>query len=536
MAFAAGAARNEDAPVRTLEQDVGAPADEPPLPVDHDDLDPALARWLVAGCTVVLTGLVLWRLGDKSFWQDEAYTWSTVQRDWGAFVTLVREAESQNLLYSLFMWVWVRIGDTEGFLRLPSAVCVIAAVPAMYLAGRALATRTAGVVAALLFAINANATEFGQEARAYALMMLLAALSIAGFAETVRRPTRRSYLLWVVPSALISYAHPYAIFVVVAELTTLVWYRKVGPIPPAIKRGTVVIGVTAMPMFLLLATQGESRSLLGLPPWYDAVRYVTGLVGKGSLRLIALWGAVGLFGLWRVTRRWRTASPFERWQLAAPWTLMIVTLGVCVASGIALQVFTPRHVLPALPAVVLTVAISLCEITSRKLFVAVLAVMVAMGLTGVWKWYYGRPKQNWREATAYVLEEAAPGDLVVFVDDQARIDFEYYARDDEAQRDALVPAFPDAPWDAWGTGDQKLEVPSAREIRAMDGAEGEIWVVLGGSARTEKRLRHRDLKSVREKFDDGLDEHARRSERKFHDSVSVFRYPRLERTGSSTES
>src|SRR3954470_16317232 len=172
----------------------------------------------VLGLSAALLAMVLFHLGAKSLWQDEAYTWSAVSRSFGDYVALLRGAESQNVLYSVLMFGWVHVGDSETMLRLPSAVFAVCTVPAMYFAGRALFDRRVGLVAALLFTVNANALEFGQEARAYSLAILLSTLSIGGFATEVRQPSRRSWWLWVAPSTLLVFTHPYGLFVVAAEL------------------------------------------------------------------------------------------------------------------------------------------------------------------------------------------------------------------------------------------------------------------------------------------------------------------------------
>ncbi|MDQ1521388.1 MAG: mannosyltransferase, partial [Actinomycetota bacterium] len=442
----------------------------------------ARTRAAVLGLTAAQAAMVLFDLGAKSVWQDEAYTWSAVSRSWSGFVALVRGTESQNLLYSGLMFLWVRVGDTEAFLRLPSAVFAILTVPAMYLAGRALFDRRVGVVAALLFAVNANAVQFGQEARAYTLAMLLGALSIAGFATAVRRPSRKAWFGWVVPSALLIFTHPYAIFVVVAELTSLLFLRPLGAARRRFATGALVIGLVAAPMLVLLATQEDSTSTAGLPPAAESARYVTGLFGKAGMPLVLAWLALLAYGAWATVRAWPSASRVTRWQLATVWCLPLVTISLVGAIALALDVLRPPHVLIALPAFVLAGAASLCRVRSHRWFVGTIALIVALSLVGVVKWDVSRPKQGWRAATAYVLEHASPGDAVVFAADIGRIPFEYYARHDR-RRDALVPAYPAAPWGTWGTGDQHNVFPGPRDMARISATNRRIWIVMAAAKR-----------------------------------------------------
>src|SRR5262249_49448344 len=162
------------------------------------------------------------------------------------FVHLVRKSESQNLLYAVLMWGWDRVGDTEAWLRFPSAVFAVLTVPSVYLAGKSLFDRKVGLVAATLFTVNANAVQYGQEARAYMMAMLFGSLSIAGFAMIVREPSRRATWLWIVSSALLVYTHPWALFLVAAELVSLFFLRPPEGVWRRFRTGIIVIAVVGL--------------------------------------------------------------------------------------------------------------------------------------------------------------------------------------------------------------------------------------------------------------------------------------------------
>jgi uncharacterized membrane protein len=59
---------------------------------------------------------------------------------------------------------------------------------------------------------------YAQEARAYALMLLLALWSCELFVRLIERPpTRRREVAYVIVTALLLYAHLYGIFVIAAQ-------------------------------------------------------------------------------------------------------------------------------------------------------------------------------------------------------------------------------------------------------------------------------------------------------------------------------
>ena len=68
--------------------------------------------------------------------------------------------------------------DNEFFLRVPSAVLGVLTVPLVYALGRTIGGARLAAVAALFFAIAPFQIRYAQEARMYALLTFLAALTM----------------------------------------------------------------------------------------------------------------------------------------------------------------------------------------------------------------------------------------------------------------------------------------------------------------------------------------------------------------------
>jgi hypothetical protein len=198
------------------------------------------------------------------------------------------------------------------------------------------------------------------------------------------------------------------------------------------------------------------------------------------------------------------------------------------------EVITPRHVLTALPGLVLLGAITLGGLAARRWFVTATAVLVVLSLLGVAKWEFGRPKGDWRAATADVVDAARAGDAVVFLDDQARIAFEYYLRDDEVGRRRLVPAYPEEPWGEWGTGDQRIELPTTARTAAIAREHDRIWAVVRLSIYDDPHFRDDEL-IRRGDPPPGLvfPVHVLAESRTYDGDVAVYRYDASKRTDGS---
>jgi 4-amino-4-deoxy-L-arabinose transferase-like glycosyltransferase len=182
---------------------------------------------LVALAGIVLLGALL-RFGTldlQSYRYDEAVTVGRVLHpDLFSTLSAVTHSESTPPLYYLLAWVWSRpFGTGEVWMRSLSALAGTASIAVVYLGAVALPLpRRAGLIAAAAVAVSPVLIWFSQDARAYALVFLLTALSFLFFARARRGSAPRDLAWWAVFSALAIATHYFAGFVVAAEGALLI--------------------------------------------------------------------------------------------------------------------------------------------------------------------------------------------------------------------------------------------------------------------------------------------------------------------------
>jgi len=186
----------------------------------------AASPHLVALAGIVLLGAVLRfaTLDLQSYRYDEAVTVGRVLQP-SLFETLssVPRSESTPPLYYLVAWLWSRpFGTGEVWMRSLSALAGTASILVVYLGTVALPLpRRAGLIAAAMVAVSPVLIWFSQDARAYALVFLLTALSFLFFARARRSGARRDLAWWAAFSALALATHYFAGLVVAAEAVLL---------------------------------------------------------------------------------------------------------------------------------------------------------------------------------------------------------------------------------------------------------------------------------------------------------------------------
>jgi mannosyltransferase len=385
-----------------------------------DRLDAGGDRWSTAIVCVLLfaisLALGLYRIGHKSVWYDEAVSISAASGPIDAAWRYVTVRESNGALYHAVLWGWVHlVGIGEGAVRALSASFAAATVPILFLIGRRLFSWHVGVAAAILLSLQGFLVQYAQEARMYALAMLLATGASYLFLSAVSGRSRLGWLWYALALAAGVYAHLLVALVGAAHLAWLLAVRRdrLG----VLWRSFALAAALCVPMLVTVVTRPG-------PLWMstttvDSARYVVTELVSGGWPIVDIFeGFVVLAAVLAFTRR----SPSLGFSLA--WLLFPIGLMLLLATQRPLV--SPRYVLTSLPALALTAAAAAFALRPRLLQTGLLVLLVGTSLFGLVGWYTGEPKPNWRSATVYVTGSATPTDAVLFYPAIVRAPFVYY--------------------------------------------------------------------------------------------------------------
>jgi uncharacterized membrane protein len=416
------------------------------------------AFWIVAGLTVLAAVLRFATLGVQSYHHDEIVTASRVLRDgfWHA-MDAVGFSESAPPLYYALAWLWTQVtGTGEVGLRSFSALAGVATVPIVYLLAAELTTpptglkrpyigrfrpvggsRT-GIVAAALVAVNPMLVWYSQEARAYSLLVLLTSLSLLYFVRALDVPSlgrpfeplgdgtsgrRRDLILWGVFSGLALATHYFAVFAIVVEAVWLLHRRG----REAARGAGIVVafGLALAPLAIHQMSYGHAEWIanhtLGHRLWELGVAFSVGEIGDIVARperpLLALVPAAAmLVALSLLALRGERG---ER-RAAAPM-LAIATVAVAIPLALALldsgkDYVLARNLLPALPALLVAVAVGLTLRRARRAGAILAAALVAYSL-GFSVWASLSPalqRPGWDAVASTLGEPTTPRAMVTW--------------------------------------------------------------------------------------------------------------------------
>lgn len=391
--------------------------------------------------TFLGTLLRVYRVGDQGFWIDEVFmiTMAT-ERSLSELLFVVPQFEPHPPLYNVFMWAWVGIfGTSEIAMRSSSVLFSIATIPLVYLLVRRLFGRsTTGIVGAFV-AVSPFQIWYAQEARMYALLVLLTVASfylLVGLTESYTRRTASGY---VVVGVALAYLHIYGLFVLLAQVLFL-GLQYIGETDAEVRPLRRLVGIygsiglltspwTGLLLHRLIAPEqypADAAAWLQ-PPEPDVLFEAFSLLSFGVTqmtrpynvlshppRLFLLVVAVPLVVLVGLKSMGEFQTERSELRLVLLW-LLVPMLVPFVISVTVRPIFQLRYIIVAAPAFLILVVRGIQSRSSMPVRYG-LVVLILTGMVVPLPGYYTEPhKDQWDDAAAYVSENAEPGDVVIVV-------------------------------------------------------------------------------------------------------------------------
>lgn len=419
---------------------------------------------LVVLAVLLATSLVLRLpfLGSMSLWLDEIWSIGTSRMPWRSVLWVITHQDSNASLYYALLHAWMRLGSGEAAVRSLSVLLGVATLPVLYMLGNRLLGKPAGFIASLLLAVNQFHIAASQEARSYSLLVLLITISTLLFVRCIERPLGRNWLGYVLASVLAIYAHVFAVLVLASHLASVLFLRRQEVPWKKLLASTAMIGALASPVGILILNRMQEPSAplawVHKPTFGTVCRVFWSLSGGTfglrsalvvGMLLTTSYFVVCLIALLDGMKVWRASGrSFAAWRLGLPFSCLMIPITLSLAVSFVKPVFVDRYLIICLPALTLMAAKGIQSIKPRWSAVAVAASIASLAIVATVPYYQFRShNREWKTATGYILEQAQPGDAIIFFVAPGRLLFDYYRRGEYRGSDAtlnvLYPEFGD---------------------------------------------------------------------------------------------
>ena len=337
----------------------------------HDRSPVGVGIALVA-MTMAGTFLRVLYLGRKSYWWDEVATVQICSSPWPEFWGWLWRREANMTLYYLLVRGWLHFGDSEATVRLLSVVFSVVSIPVIYfVAVRAFGNRRSGLFAALLLSVNTADIAYAQEARSYALLVLLCLLSLFFFLR-LQEPGTGNMIAYSAVSALAVYTHFFAVFFLAGQWSSLLWLRAHSA---RWKQFLWPIGFTVVlisPALYYMAFHNSRQFAPTTPVQFkDLVRLLYFLTAdKGRFHKVLAFLYLLCCGVavrhWLLARR-DDPDSMQSWSTVVMLCCLVIPAGLPFLLSFRMPMFAMHYLLICLPALVLLAAEGLAEVPIRCL-------------------------------------------------------------------------------------------------------------------------------------------------------------------------
>ncbi len=446
--------------------------------------------WAVPALLTALAALTfVWEIGDRSLWLDEATSVTFARR----FVTDFPVFSDYNMtLYYGLLYVWTNlgVGESEAAVRLLSAIFATASVPILYGLTRRLFGPGTAALAALLLIVNAFVVYYAQETRGYALLMLLTVSGAWLVLRAIERPTWPRWAAFAIVAVLAMYTHFFAGPVLVAFAVFAVLVRGPRGLAGWASVAATGILVSTLPLGVAIIARGACQidylPELSVATLAVALQEVTGDQGLGrpedqaflfGSALLATYAVLVGIGVFAGIRAIRTRAAERDGYLLAILALFVPIGLVIVTSALVTPVLAPRYLIILAPWLALIAALGIEAVRPRWMGTILGVGLIVLSVAGTLHLYSLPGREEWRTVASVILDDAQPGDGVIFYTSSGEKPFAYYTRRDDAV--ARAPVQIELPSDNACRIDERYESRLLAGLARVDPLYHQrIWVVL----------------------------------------------------------
>lgn len=389
---------------------------------------------------VVGTVAAVVRLDKRALWLDEAYTLGAVHQ----LRSAVPKTSGTMSLYYGVLRAWFLVSESVWWMRFLSVVVAVAAIAVVVVLVRRLLDDRAAVVTGVLVALSPMWWTYAREARAYAFVMALVALTwLAVDRGTDPDEPHAARWWWAHTAACVALplCHGLTALQLLPQLVVVVVAGAGRTTLLRAARG-VAIACTITAVLARTASDevGNWVDPLGWNQvWFTFERFLQReeVLTWGLLAVLAAGVVVGFVAAARADDRRARARALVPFLWGAAPMLLLAALSVARPS------YVPRYIVGCVPGLALLMWLPIARLAAwKRIGGAVLALAVGATLTYGLVDLQTRPLDGWRLAAQRVAADIQPGDTILLSrEETTRPPFEAAWRDvDPAAPARLLPS------------------------------------------------------------------------------------------------
>ncbi|MES2131306.1 MAG: glycosyltransferase family 39 protein [Bacteroidota bacterium] len=390
-------------------------------------------HYFLTSIILVSTFLRIYHIDFQSLWVDEINTMAQATPYQGfreTYKSLLATDLQPPLYFYILKYLFRIFGYTTLVMRLFSAFLGIAGVWAIYLLGKEIFNKKAGLLAAAILCLNIFHIHYSQEGRPYAFLTLFAILSFYRLCRYIKNPSYKNVIIYSVFACLMLYGHPFGLFALLSQYCIIFYYFVLYDVKKRIallKHGAISILITSIlyiPAIPLLASAANVDSFwIELPGKNEFANILSQYFGDSEIILSIVYLSLIIFfirmfnetGKYNKLIRADDSNYINSYIILIPWITACIVIPL-IRSYLKVPMIIPRYLIIVLPAVILIISIGILQIKHTLVKYSFFGLFIIFSLVDIFvvkDFYNKRTKTDFRGITNYVIKNIHEGDELV---------------------------------------------------------------------------------------------------------------------------
>jgi len=404
--------------------------------------------------SVLIIGIIIryWGLGEKSLWIDEIYSnlFASQKSVFTGLLCILSDLSPPVYYFVLTFWTKL-FGNSEFMLRFPSFLAGILLIPFVYLSAKKIFDKKTAVLATIFTSFSPSLLYYSQEARPYSLFVLFCCITIFLWIDLVHKikdgePDAKTFISYTAASLAAILTHYWGAVLIGFQLLYLIVFsvRKKRELYSLITATLNIIFISGIFLFFQYVFLNKINAVFDLTiekvSSGNPLLPVFNLIFYNSKYFCFI---VIIFLLFNIIK-YKTLFKKEIWEnkLASPLIYLTYIIIFPIIFYLVLDKFSaylhPRHLLfIVIPAYILISRIISSIDAKKSLIINILVFSFCLVFLGVFLFipkkingrsftYYKMPKQEWKEAAKYLIEQPVSNDSLIIIDRDKAFYYDYY--------------------------------------------------------------------------------------------------------------
>ncbi len=377
---------------------------------------------------VIGTILRFYKIDFQSLWNDElaTYTWLSGKTKTLSQVIDACKANVHPPLYYLIANFWLKnVLYSEMSLRYLSVIFGICGMVAIYFYGKRFFNQYTGLCAVVLLSLNPFHILHSQNSRPYALLFLLATVSLFAFSNLIEKLSVKSLITYVIVTVLLIYTHYFGLVLLVSQGLYVVLLLIVRDDRKTLFKFYFIAGISIILLYLpwinnILINLGKN-TLIQKPKWFFFDTYLKEyFVGDTVYYTTYIILFIGLLAL--IINIFKKNISFSKEKIASNKVLFLVFLIFFtyfipyLKSTFSYSVLKSRNSIITLPLLILLVSYLVSYVKASYLKTIMLVFLFATNFYNLFyvsKQFKKAQREQWRSVIKVIAKESTGKDLIV---------------------------------------------------------------------------------------------------------------------------